>query len=253
VPYYDPDVALMDSLLGAASSMYTDLDPEGLYWVRKWRGDNPFTPTEERDPAFFVEHYSSYNSLYNWIGYAYRDLPKEETESEQEYWQRLDQYYLFSLCDLEQELLLLGDNLAFWYMWHRWDPEKRLGLWNSADKLRLVEGSLHYHLAQQEYWYHYPYEMDLPREQQLSRFQDNLGRSLWDPADPYWDPYGFPSSVFPGLINRNAPDNTIITRCPWHRRYGGDNPHDIVVRLDGSCALVPGLTYDWAAQPRQTH
>jgi len=253
VPYYDPDVDLMDTLLGAASSMYKDLDPDGLYWVRKWRGDDPNTAGEEREPAFFVEHYSSYNSLYNWIGYAYRDLPKGETESEREYRQRLDELYTFSLCDLEQELLLLGDNLAFWYMWHRWDPENRLGLWNSGDNLRLVENYLHYHLAQQAYWYNYPNEVALPRGQQFSRLADNLGRSLWDPADPAWDPYslGQPSSVFPGLINRNAPDNTIITRCAWHRR--GDTPHDIVLRLDGSCAPVPGLTYDWAAQPSQTH
>jgi len=234
VPYYDPEINLMDSLLGAASSMYKDFDPDGLYWVKQWR-----------DPAFFVEHYSSYNSLYNWMGYVWFQPEDDDTPYTTD----------FSLLDLSstRQQLSWGDSIAFWYMWHRWDPGNRLGLWNNAQNLQLVESYLQYHLAQQAYWYNYRNEVEFPRGQQRSRLADNLGRSLWDPSDAYWDPYGFPSSVFPGLINRNAPDNTIITRCPWHRRYRGGTPHDIVLRLDGSCALIPGLSYDWAAQPRQTH
>jgi hypothetical protein len=55
-------------------------------------------------------------------------------------------------------------------------------------------------------------------------------------------------------MNRNAPDNTIITRCSHHRAYTGspESSKDIVLRLDGSCRLVPGLAYDWAVQSRQT-
>ncbi|GAG20938.1 unnamed protein product, partial [marine sediment metagenome] len=31
-----------------------------------------------------------------------------------------------------------------------------------------------------------------------------------------------------------------------------ESARDIVLRLDGTCRLVPGLGYDWAVQPRQT-
>jgi hypothetical protein len=90
-----------------------------------------------------------------------------------------------------------------------------------------------------------------------------------------------PSPAFPGLINRNAPDNTIVTRCIHHRPYTvvrtaighgappgpldprggplseeeivyGDSPRDIALRLDGSTDFVVGLNYDWAIQSRQT-
>jgi hypothetical protein len=98
--------------------------------------------------------------------------------------------------------------------------------------------------------------VNLPSDQQVTRLLDNLGRPLWDPGNPdQWSydymPYGMPSASFPGLMDRNAPDNTIITRCSHHRAYTGVEK-DIVLRLDGTCKLVPGMSYDWAIQPRQT-
>ena len=247
----------------------------------------PGEPEPPIYPQFFVEHYSSYNNLYNWIGYA-ADPPRRppEEESEEAYQQRVAELYLLSLCDLGEQRLGPGDNLAFWYMWHRWDPGNRLGVWSSDGPYELLDNYLQYHLPQQVYWSGYNEEVELTPGEQITRRSDNLGRPLWDPGDPALDRYGMPSSVFPGLINRNAPDNTIITRCPWHRPYTivrtavqtgrrqsgtkgrqgpkgppafetevveSESPRDIVLRLDGSCTLVTGLNYDWAVQPRQTH
>jgi prepilin-type N-terminal cleavage/methylation domain-containing protein len=192
------------------------------------------------DPAFFVEHYSSYNSLYNWAGYV------------QEY--RPDGY---SLCNYQDQELSPGDNIAFWYAWHCWDPTDDLGVWGNPNIFNEVSGYLAYHLAQQVYWRGYFDEMNLPSEQQATRLLDNLGRPLWDPGNPdpwryeLYMPYGMPSANFPGLMDRNAPDNTILTRCSHHRAHTGVEK-DIVVRLNGEALLVPGLSYDWAIQPRQT-
>jgi hypothetical protein len=175
--------------------------------------------------------------------------------------------------------MLPGENVAYWYMWYRWDPEDKLGVWSSTGNFEIIDWYLHYHLAQQVYWDQYS-AWDLTQGERLT---DGMQRPLWDPgnADPasyQYMPYGMPSASFPGLINRNAPDNTIITRCTKHRKYtivrtpvprGGppaergprrgaayettrvesDSPQDVVLRLDGSCALVPGLGYDWATQP----
>jgi prepilin-type N-terminal cleavage/methylation domain-containing protein len=189
-------------------------------------------------PGFFVEHYSSYNTLYNWAGYV-----REEG--------------VYSLCEYGNQRLYAGENIAFWYAWHRWDPSEDLGLWDDVSKYVWVDNYLAYHLGQQVYWLSYTdnmYDTGNP-----SRLLDNLGRPLWDPGNPDesaydYMPYGMPSAAFPGLINRNAPDNTIITRCSHHRAYTGsaESSKDIVVRLDGSCRLVTGLAYDWAIQPRQT-
>ncbi len=238
------------------------------------------------DPDFFVEHYSSYNTLYNWIGYAYIERRYIEDEDRFETDKELLPRYELSLCDLGEQRLGPGDNLAFWYMWHRWDPGNRLGVWSSGNAFQLLDKYLQFNLAQQIYWPGYHDEVGQPAEQQQTRLVDSLGRPLWDDsAEPSLDPYGLPSSVFPGLINRNAPDTTVITRCPWHRPYTivrtatgprarpqgrgprgpvgppatktevkeSESPQDIVLRLDGSCALVVGLNYDWAVQPRQTH
>jgi len=223
------------------------------------------------DLGFFVEHYSSYNRLYNWMGYVWFPAGDPPNYTHQ-----------FSLLDLGTEELSWGDNIADRYMWYRWDPNNDLGVWGSGSVFELVDNYLHHHLAQQVYWYGYS-AFDV---EEGTRFRDTLQRPLWDPGNPdpaAWDymPYGMPSPVFPGLINRNAPDNTIITRCPHHRRYtivrtrirgstGGekrqpgagapafeteirevDSPRDIVLRLDGSCSLVTGLDYDWARQTRQ--
>ena len=189
------------------------------------------------DVAFFVEHYSSYNTLYNWAGYV-----KENGN--------------YSLCDYGTQRLAPGDNIAFWYSWHCWDPTDDLGIWGDPGVFDFVSGYLAHHLAQQVYWEDYSDEVLLASDQQLTRLLDNLGRPLWDPGNPdQWSydymPYGMPSASFPGLMDRNAPDNTIITRCSHHRAHTGVET-DIVVRLDGSTQLIPGLSYDWAVQPRQT-
>ncbi|UCC68921.1 MAG: type II secretion system protein [Armatimonadota bacterium] len=218
------------------------------------------------DPGYFVEWYSSYNTLYNWIGYV-----REEREDG------------YSLCDYGNQNLYPGDNLAFWYAWHLWDPTEELGVWDgNPDVYDELNKDLAYCLAQQVYWHYYDDERYAST--QPTRLVDNLRRPLWDPANPAYMLYGMPSAAFPGLINRNAPDNTIITRCIHHRPYtvvrvpvprteppsagrGGrrgppaytteivedkESARDIVLRLDGSCKLVPGLSYNWAVQPRQT-
>lgn len=61
--------------------------------------------------------------------------------------------------------------------------------------------------------------------------QDQQGRVMWDSNGP--------TSVFPGLYNRRAPDNTIITHCPYHRQFSRlDAEIDVVVRLDGAAQAV---------------
>jgi len=236
-----------EKLLEMASSMYTDIDPTGNYFLTLWRGENPDIDDDAVDPSFFLEHYSSYNDLYNWVGYVGEPA-------------------LYSLCGLGEQYLHTGDNLAFWYMWYCWDPENDLGVWSSPEVYEIIASDLAYHLGQQTYWYGYnPLNLD-----EGDRLRDSLQRPLWDPGNPdstsyNYMPYGMPSPVFPGLINRNAPDNTIITRCFKHRAAtrsdaGEDdegNPiyweKDIVLRLDGSAQMIVGLNYDWALQPRQTH
>jgi prepilin-type N-terminal cleavage/methylation domain-containing protein len=188
------------------------------------------------DPDFFTEHYSSYNDLYNWVGY----VGVED---------------IYSLCDIANELLLPGENLAYWYMWYRWDPGDKLGVLSNVETFRFIDRHLHHHLAQQVYWAYYsPWNPE-----QGERLADSMQRPLWDPGNPEpsaydYMPYGMPSASFPGLINRNAPDSTIITRCSKHRKMDRDGrpvagTKDIVVRLDASCAMVPGLEYDWTTQP----
>jgi len=256
IPYTD--------LLLRASSMYMDLDPSGEYWINLWTHNRLNPPSDaEYDPGFFTEHYSSYNNMYNWVGYV-------------------GEAGVYSLCDYGNQYLNVGDNLAFWYIWHGWDPNNDLGVWTSSEVFNVLDSYLAYHLAQQTYWFGY----DAWNLEEGERLQDSLSRGLWDPGNPdslSWDymPYGMPSPVFPGLINRNAPDNTIITRCTHHRPYTvkripikregppeGKGPHqpsfeteidydtespqDIVLRLDGSAQMVVGLNYDWATQPRST-
>ncbi|MFB3881997.1 MAG: type II secretion system protein [Armatimonadota bacterium] len=263
VPYTD--------LLAAASRLYSDIDPE--YFLLLWKGDDPNTEAHEQDPTFFVDHYSSYNAMYNWSGYVGFAGQGENRQYGRRY----------QLLDRAEQYLNTGDNLAFWYAWYRWDPEDVLGVWGSADVYDRVTSQLQYHFGQQTYWNDYD-PADL--QQQRFRLQDSLRRPLWDPGNPdpnsyEYMPYGMPSPVFPGMINRNAPDSAIITRCIHHRQYtverirtpvgppsggggrggrgGGSNvettitvsesPKDIVLRLDGSAALVVGLNYDWAVQP----
>jgi len=264
------EVPLFRALLLAASSLYADVDPE--YWLNLWQY-NRLNPEDDdpADPTFFIERYCSYNTMYNWDGYVGQDAR-------------------YALLDGGDQYLHKGDNLAFWYAWYKWDPESTLRVWSSNEAYDLVNSQLQYHLAQQTYWSDYdPYSLD----QQQFRLLDSLRRPLWDPGNPTegdydYMPYGIPSPVFPGLINRNAPDSTIITRCIHHRPYtverirtstgppggrggpgnrggpGGppsfeteitmsESPKDIVLRLDGSAAFVIGINYDWATQPESTH
>ncbi len=223
---------------------YADLleRAETMYLWKGWDVPDPPVPAgmEEAawDSGFFVEHYSSYNNLYNWAGYVAVQR-------------------LYSLCGYGSQVLAPGDNLAFWYSWHRWDPTNDLGDWSGSGVYSDIDRYLAYHLAQQVYWVDYFNEMY--GSEHPTRLLDNMGRPLWDVGNPdrfAYDhmPYGLPSAAFPGLMNRNAPDNTIITRCSHHRAYTGspESSKDIVLRLDGSCRLVPGLAYDWAVQSRQT-
>jgi prepilin-type N-terminal cleavage/methylation domain-containing protein len=196
-----------------------------------------------QDQDSFINRYSSYNDLYNWMGYVGRED-------------------FYDLCGLGTERLLPGENLAYWYMWYRWDPEDKLGVWSGSGAFEAVDWYLNYHLAQQVYWDQYS-AWDLSQGRRLS---DSLQRPLWDPGNPdpaayEYMPYGLPSASFPGLINRNAPDSTIVTRCTKHRDYtkakheteqSGETVMvgmDIVLRLGGSCEMLPGVEYDWASQP----
>ena len=73
-------------------------------------------------------------------------------------------------------------------------------------------------------------------------------------ARPLWDTsMGNITSYFPGLVNRNAPDNTIVTHCPHHRSWFGSavsTQQDLIVRLGGDTGKLR-LVDDWAVQ-RQT-
>jgi len=70
---------------------------------------------------------------------------------------------------------------------------------------------------------------------------DRLGRPLWLE--------GQPTAVFPGLANRNAPDNTIVVYCPRHSRHLASGAReDLVLRLDGSVTPVSADAYDWVGQ-----
>ncbi len=256
-----PDDPIQDGL--SYGEQYATLlaaaDAAGMYsepvWENRWA-----------DKGFFSEHYSSYNALYNYMGYVL--VPKD--------------YYLFGYNIQKMEI---GDSIAFWYEYLRWDPDNKFDYTTNPSRFNEVDAFLHYYLAQQVYWSNYlddPYKTD-----DATRLVDSLGRPLWDVGDvpskagaEGWYPFGVYSSVFPGMINRNAPENTIVTRCPCHRQWTvvrvrqegnpgqgeqgpgpdsrrfstqlrqTDTPRDIVLRLDGSCSLVRGFGYDWAKQPR---
>ncbi len=57
---------------------------------------------------------------------------------------------------------------------------------------------------------------------------------------PDWlDKAGLSWRHFPGLVNRHAPDTTIVTHCPYHRKYDDeDTERDLVVRLSGKTDKV---------------
>jgi prepilin-type N-terminal cleavage/methylation domain-containing protein len=222
-------------------SMYEALDSSGEYWLKTWKGDNPTTVEVEDDPTFFSEHYSSYGTLYNWCGYV---------NSAKDY----------SILNAGSQEIEVGESLAYWYIYHLWDPEEyftymgqtlREG-WNGAyaDEVRSL---LYLHLMQQCYCPEYVDDLTAnPDDPTISALTDALGRRMWDYADASYYPYGMPSAAFPGLVNINAPENTVITRCFHHRNKSSDvaTKLDIILRLDGSCTMV-NVNYDWARQPQQ--
>lgn len=77
--------------------------------------------------------------------------------------------------------------------------------------------------------------------------------SYYNNYDPNGDGVSTPSErrQFPGLINRYAPDYTIVTHCPFHREFYGDNParqRDLVLRLSGDVKSVVWSQVDWGTQ-----
>jgi type II secretory pathway pseudopilin PulG len=210
-------------LLQAAANLY---NPPNPYFINLWSNAD-----------FFKEHYSSYNALYNWMGYVNYDPASFNGN-----------YTIWPIGSAVGGIPVtqhmdIGDSVSWWFEWFRWDPEHKLDYGVNPSHFDAVDHYLYYYLAQQVYWWAYPNSPD----DTAVRLRDGLARPLWDYTDPAWNQYGEPSAVFPGLINRNAPDNTIVTRCLHHRAW--TPPRDIVLRLDGSAALVRG-TYDWARQPR---
>lgn len=80
------------------------------------------------------------------------------------------------------------------------------------------------------------------------------GPALDPYARPLWEPAPAPGNItayYPGLVNRNAPDYTMITHCPWHRVWfaeGNDLGKDLTVRLSGDTEWVSVNSYDWVVQ-----
>lgn len=61
------------------------------------------------------------------------------------------------------------------------------------------------------------------------------------PDPPWWlDPAkGLGWRHYPRLMNRYAPDNTIVLHCPFHRHYYKDaDKRDIVIRLGGEAKVI---------------
>lgn len=236
-------------LLTRAGQMYdtrTDLVTGRVYKGCNWL-----------NPVYFSESYSSYNLLYNWVGYIWWK-PVSTLPAEQRYWS--DQMRLTAGMNSKLAPWVgWADNIAFWYEWYRYDPKDVMGYRRLADDtvdytdptFLWADQYLFNFLAQQVYWWDY---VDLNSNPDSEwRIKDVLQRPLWDFAEPGSDPFGLPSAVFPGLINRNAPENTIVTRCPHHRQF---MKKDIVLRLDGSVETIaapPDYEYHWAVQPRLTH
>lgn len=269
-----PELGYTDSLLTYEQLLTVSGQ---MYWC-------PWT-----EPAFFSQHYSSYNNFYNYVGYA--GWP--ETSGGAPY---VRNYTLLNYTNVSQPMIR-GENLAAIFAWYRWDPMGYLQLdYTQPDPLdpskpcwvnfECVDRHLHLDLAQQVYW------SDCPSNPEgAARQVDDLGRPLWDSSETIdqaiaWNtlPNGQPSAVFPGLINRNAPDNTIVTRCPHHRAWTKtrlprreeeragkpgtsqsgqglvaytqptETAKDLVLRLDGSVQMIPVLGgYNWAEQSSLTH
>ena len=58
------------------------------------------------------------------------------------------------------------------------------------------------------------------------------------------------NAKYKGLINSSAPDETIITHCPYHRVfYSGAAQLDLAVRVGGDVDQIKVSGYDWDTQP----
>jgi uncharacterized RDD family membrane protein YckC len=78
--------------------------------------------------------------------------------------------------------------------------------------------------------------------------EDLRGQRLW--VIPISSGPSGPAREFPGLVNKNAPDDTIITHCPRHqRRWLARGRKEIIVRLGGEVGEAKGSSYDWVTQP----
>jgi len=68
-----------------------------------------------------------------------------------------------------------------------------------------------------------------------------------------WQQLGYPKGrQFPCLVDRNAPPNTVVTLCPWHRQHFGremDKERFLILRLDGSVKSTKWIDFDWIRQP----
>lgn len=264
-----------EEMITIAGQMYLWRDPTGAYLA-----------------PVFAERYSSYNSYYNYLGYAGWPETAEQADT-------FRPYVLLNYTGFTQPMMR-GENLAAIYAWYRWDPAGMLNLDYKDNSgcyvnCKYVNQFLHLNLARQVYWSDYFASNPQNDLYSPNRVKDDLGRTLWDPSPTNdqnaWEylPDGQPSAVFPGLINRNAPDNTIITRCTHHRPWtklrlsqpsrqkpgpgergaGQQNQatvtysqdlrpketqKDFVLRLDGSVQMVPVMGgYNWAAQSQLTH
>jgi len=248
------------TLLYRAGNMYV-----GAYPWLDYDKNTKTNVESEASKTFFQENYSSYNQLYNWVGYVWWDpnpslpiTPKKAGDPSRYF----DESDFFIMPGGPTHRVGWADNIACWYKWFQYDPEGMLGVQTNATTRGFVNDRLPYFLAQQVYWQYYSdTTRRIYRDKSngaLYPLSDSLKRALWDyiPPDQSVDTslptdFGLPSAVFPGLINRNAPENTIVTRCPYHRPF--TKSADIALRLDGTADIIPGppyLEYNWAIQPK---
>ena len=109
---YDPkdETKKLLTLIYIADQMYQNDKPPGFRIVPDpvW-GQVKCTGYDWMDPTFFMENYSSYNLMYNWIGYAWWDKEKYGLKGK----------YLKLLTDTtsgnSDRDIRWSDNLAFWY------------------------------------------------------------------------------------------------------------------------------------------
>jgi len=71
------------------------------------------------------------------------------------------------------------------------------------------------------------------------------------PPTPPKRVYPSTSIKFAGLYNNWAPDETVVTHCPYHRDYFGRPAayQDVILRVGGDAGLRGISSYDWINQP----